>query len=41
VTTGEETVFQSGDLISYDYPMKLLNSAYNLVYSNNGAAIYG
>jgi uncharacterized membrane protein len=41
VTTSEETVFQSGDLISYDYPMKLLNSAYNLVYSNNGAAIYG
>lgn len=41
VTDGQETIFQSGDLISYNYPMKLLNAQYNLVYTSNGATIYG
>jgi uncharacterized membrane protein len=40
-TGGRATVLTSGDLITYQYPMKLLNSSYNLVYSSNGAAIYG
>jgi uncharacterized membrane protein len=41
VTTGQSTLFQNGDLISYAYPIGLLNSSLNLVYSSNGAKIYG
>jgi hypothetical protein len=41
VTERQATIFESGDLITYNYPVNLLNAAYNLVYSNNGSAIYG
>lgn len=40
-TEGQATLLTDGDLITYNYPMKLLNSSYNLVYSSNGAMIYG
>jgi hypothetical protein len=41
VATGQATATASGDLISYKYPLGLLNSSENLVYSSNGALIYG
>jgi hypothetical protein len=41
VTKGQSTLFQNCDLISYAYPIGLLNSSVNLVYSSNGAKIYG
>jgi uncharacterized membrane protein len=40
-TTGQSTIFVNGDLITYNYPMALINSEYNLIYSSNGAMIYG
>jgi len=41
VTEHQATLFTGGDLITYSYPMNLLNSTDNLVYSSNGAMIYG
>jgi uncharacterized membrane protein len=41
VSTGRAAVFTNGDVMFYEYPKQLLNSEYNLVYSSNGAAIYG
>jgi uncharacterized membrane protein len=41
VEKGQEELTDNGDLIAYKYPMGLLNSQYNLVYSSNGAMIYG
>jgi uncharacterized membrane protein len=41
VTEGQATAFLNGDLITYNYPLKLLNSTDNLIYSSNGAMIYG
>jgi uncharacterized membrane protein len=40
-TTGQSSIFLNGDLITYNYPMALINSEYNLIYSSNGAMIYG
>jgi hypothetical protein len=40
-TTGQSSIFENGDLITYNYPMGLINSEYNLLYSSNGAMIYG
>jgi uncharacterized membrane protein len=40
-TTGLSSIFVNGDLITYNYPMALINSEYNLIYSSNGAMIYG
>ena len=40
-TTGQSSIFVNGDLITYNYPMALINSEYNLIYSSNGAMIYG
>ena len=40
-TTGQSSIFVNGDLITYNYPMGLVNSEYNLLYSSNGAMIYG
>lgn len=40
-TTGQSSIFVDGDLITYNYPMGLLNDKYNLIYSSNGAMIYG
>ncbi|MFD5536421.1 DUF2206 domain-containing protein [Streptomyces sp. NPDC127079] len=37
--TGEVTVFYGGDLITYRYPMNVLDSR-DLIYSNGGAVIY-
>ncbi|MGW5304287.1 hypothetical protein ACWERF_10160 [Streptomyces griseoluteus] len=37
--TGEVTVFYGGDLITYRYPMAVLDSR-DLIYSNGGAVIY-
>lgn len=37
--TGLVTVFYGGDLITYRYPMKVLDSR-DLIYSNGGAVIY-
>ncbi|MCT9082294.1 DUF2206 domain-containing protein [Streptomyces fulvoviolaceus] len=37
--TGRVTVFYGGDLITYQYPMKVLDSR-DLIYSNGGAVIY-
>ncbi|MFG3120876.1 DUF2206 domain-containing protein [Streptomyces sp. NPDC048201] len=37
--TGEVTVFYGGDLITYRYPMSVLDSR-DLIYSNGGAVIY-
>lgn len=41
LSTGRAAVFTSGNVMFYEYPVKLLNTEYNLVYSSNGAAIYG
>lgn len=41
VSHGTDTLIQNGNLIIYNYPVALLNTQYNLVYSSNGAAIYG
>jgi hypothetical protein len=41
VSTGQSTIYAVGDLINYHYQVQLLNSAYNLIYSSNGAMIYG
>jgi uncharacterized membrane protein len=41
VTEGQASVFADGDDITYNYPINLLNSTDNLVYSSNGAMIYG
>lgn len=41
VTKGQATEFLDGDDVTYNYPIKLLNSTYNLIYSSNGAMIYG
>jgi hypothetical protein len=40
VDQGIVTVFYRGDLISYRYPMALLNQAYNAIYASNGVEIY-
>jgi uncharacterized membrane protein len=40
-TTEQSSIFVNGDLITYNYPMALINSGYNLIYSSNGAMIYG
>ena len=40
-TSGQSSVFVDGDLITYNYPMELVNNNYNLIYSSNGAIIYG
>jgi uncharacterized membrane protein len=40
VTEDQASAFLGGDQITYNYPLDLLNSNYNLVYSNNGAMIY-
>jgi uncharacterized membrane protein len=40
-TTEQSSIFVNGDLITYNYPMALINSEYNLIYSSNGAMIYG
>jgi uncharacterized membrane protein len=40
-TTGQSSIFMNGDLITYNYPMTLINSEYNLIYNSNGAMIYG
>ncbi|MFI9819963.1 DUF2206 domain-containing protein [Streptomyces sp. NPDC052013] len=37
--TGKVTIFYRGDLITYEYPMKVLDSR-DLIYSNGGAVIY-
>ncbi|MFJ8634588.1 DUF2206 domain-containing protein [Streptomyces sp. NPDC093568] len=37
--TGQVTVFYGGDLITYEYPMKVLDSR-DVIYSNGGAVIY-
>jgi uncharacterized membrane protein len=41
VTEGQATVFLDGDQITFNYPVHLLNSTDNLIYSSNGAEIYG
>ena len=41
VTTGQATISLGGDRIIYTYPVQLLNSGDNLIYSSNGAMIYG
>lgn len=41
VTKGQATADISDNLISYQYPVPLLNSMDNLVYSSNGSRIYG
>lgn len=38
--TGEVTVFYRGDLITYRYPMSLLNQVYNEIYASDGVEIY-
>jgi uncharacterized membrane protein len=40
VTKDQATFLYSGDLITYQYPMGLLNSTKDLVYSSNGVRIY-
>ena len=40
-TTGQSSIFVDGDLITYNYPMRLLNAEYDLIYTSNGARIYG
>jgi uncharacterized membrane protein len=40
-TTGQSSIFADGDLITYNYPMGLVNDKYNLIYSTIGAKIYG
>ena len=40
-TTGQSSIFADGDLITYNYPMRLLNAEYDLIYTSNGARIYG
>jgi uncharacterized membrane protein len=40
-TTEQSSIFVNGDLVTYNYPMALINSEYNLIYSSNGAMIYG
>jgi uncharacterized membrane protein len=40
-TTGQSSIFADGDLITYNYPMGLVNGKYNLIYSSIGAKIYG
>jgi len=40
VTRDQATFLYGGDLITYQYPMDLLNSTEDLVYSSNGARIY-
>jgi hypothetical protein len=40
-TTGQSSIFADGDLITYNYPMGLVNDKYNLIYSSIGAKIYG
>jgi uncharacterized membrane protein len=41
VREGQATIFSDGDQITYQYPIKLLNSTDNLIYSSNGVMIYG
>jgi uncharacterized membrane protein len=40
VTKDQATFLYAGDLIAYQYPMGLLNSTKNLIYSSNGVRIY-
>ena len=40
VTKDQATFFYGGDLITYQYPMDILNSTKDLVYSSNGVRIY-
>jgi uncharacterized membrane protein len=40
VTKGQASIFYNGDLITYSYPIKLLNQEKNLIYSNGGTEIY-
>jgi uncharacterized membrane protein len=40
-TTGQSSIFVNGDLVTYNYPMGLVNSEYNRLYSSDGAMIYG
>ncbi len=40
-TTGPSGIFVNGDLITPEHPMAPINSEYNLIYSSNGAMIYG
>ena len=37
---GEVTVFYRGDLVTYKYPMALLNQVYNEIYASGGVEIY-
>jgi uncharacterized membrane protein len=41
VREGQASVFADGDDVTYNYPLKLLNSTDNLVYSSNDVKIYG
>jgi uncharacterized membrane protein len=41
VEKGQATLFYKGDLIAYGYPIGLLDSTKDLVYSSDGALIYG
>ena len=41
VTEHQASAFVNGDLITYIYPIKLLNSTTDLLYSSNGTLIYG
>jgi hypothetical protein len=40
VTEGQAVVDVNDNLINYNYPMKLLNSTDDLIYSNNASRIY-
>jgi len=40
VTTDQATISYNGDIITYKYPIGLLNAEKDLIYSSNGAAIY-
>lgn len=40
-TEKEGSELINGNLITYNYPMKMLNGTDNLIYSSNGALIYG
>jgi uncharacterized membrane protein len=40
VTKGEATVFYRGDLVTYRYPVGLLDQTKNKIYSSEGAEVY-
>jgi uncharacterized membrane protein len=40
VRSGQVTTSYNGNLVTYSYPMRLLNSTYNLIYASDGSEIF-